>query len=194
MHANQMGRMIEEYTEFAASIESVAAYLDANTDGNNWSNTLVIITADHDHLVYGPQSDTVPYQPLQDNGPGQVPGHKWHSGSHSNHLVPIYSRGQGAYLVDAYATSFDAYADGLYSFGYGYYLHQIDLGSMMLDLVESDPCYADSDRDGEMTIDDFITFQSLFAVQNAYADCDGDGRLSVDDFVCFQTMFAGGCR
>jgi CHRD domain len=26
-----------------------------------------------------------------------------------------------------------------------------------------------------------------------YADCDGDGVLSIDDFICFQTFFALGC-
>ncbi len=26
-----------------------------------------------------------------------------------------------------------------------------------------------------------------------YADCDNDGQLSIDDFICFQTLFAIGC-
>lgn len=28
---------------------------------------------------------------------------------------------------------------------------------------------------------------------DCYADCDGDGVLSIDDFICFQTFFALGC-
>ena len=28
---------------------------------------------------------------------------------------------------------------------------------------------------------------------HCYADCDGDAALSIDDFVCFQTSFAVGC-
>ncbi len=28
---------------------------------------------------------------------------------------------------------------------------------------------------------------------DCYADCDADGALSIDDFICFQTMFAIGC-
>jgi DNA-binding beta-propeller fold protein YncE len=31
------------------------------------------------------------------------------------------------------------------------------------------------------------------AVPGCYADCDGDGVLSIDDFICFQTFFAIGC-
>ncbi len=32
-----------------------------------------------------------------------------------------------------------------------------------------------------------------FGQSNCYADCDGDGALSIDDFICFQTLFAIGC-
>ncbi len=28
---------------------------------------------------------------------------------------------------------------------------------------------------------------------SCYSDCDGDGVLSIDDFICFQTLFALGC-
>jgi alkaline phosphatase len=50
MHANNIGRMIEERIEFDDAVAAVSAYLDANTAGNSWANTLVIVTADHDHL------------------------------------------------------------------------------------------------------------------------------------------------
>jgi hypothetical protein len=54
-------------------------------------------------------------------------------------------------------------------------------------------CYPDCDGDGVLTIDDFICFQTFFALGDPYADCDGDGVLSIDDFICFQTFFAIGC-
>ncbi len=56
-----------------------------------------------------------------------------------------------------------------------------------------DLCYADADKDGELSISDFITFQTLFALGDPSADCDGDGALAIDDFICFQTFFAVGC-
>jgi hypothetical protein len=54
-------------------------------------------------------------------------------------------------------------------------------------------CYADSDGDGVLSIDDFITYQTEFAFGLPSADCDQDGMLSIDDFICFQTGFAIGC-
>ncbi len=33
----------------------------------------------------------------------------------------------------------------------------------------------------------------VFKPDSCYADCDGDGALSIDDFICFQTTFALGC-
>ena len=54
-------------------------------------------------------------------------------------------------------------------------------------------CKPDCDLDGSLSIDDFICFQTMFAVSNAYADCEADGDLDIDDFICFQTLFAVGC-
>jgi hypothetical protein len=55
------------------------------------------------------------------------------------------------------------------------------------------PCFADCDASGTLTIDDFICFQTLFAIGDPAADCDTSGTLNIDDFVCFQTLFALGC-
>ncbi len=64
-------------------------------------------------------------------------------------------------------------------------------------LVEFTPptpaCYPDCDLDGGLTIDDFICFQTLFALNDPAADCDADTILTIDDFICFQTLFAIGC-
>ena len=54
-------------------------------------------------------------------------------------------------------------------------------------------CYADTTGDGTLTIDDFIAFQTNFAIGSKLADCDQDTLLSIDDFICFQTLFAIGC-
>jgi hypothetical protein len=55
------------------------------------------------------------------------------------------------------------------------------------------PCFPDCDASGALTIDDFICFQTFFAIGDPYADCDASGNLSIDDFICFQTFFAIGC-
>ncbi len=54
-------------------------------------------------------------------------------------------------------------------------------------------CYPDCDADSVLTIDDFICFQTFFALSDPFADCDGDTVLTIDDFICFQTFFAIGC-
>jgi len=133
MHANNIGRMIEERIEFEETVEAVSAYLDANTNGNNWSNTLVLVTGDHDHLLLGPDSDTVPFQNLVDKGKGQVPSYKWQHAGHSNQLVPIYARGPGAQLLLTCAKRQDTYTDAQgRKFGRGAYLDQTDMFSVMM--------------------------------------------------------------
>lgn len=54
-------------------------------------------------------------------------------------------------------------------------------------------CIADFDADGSLTIDDFVAFQTTFAVSMPAADVDCDGSLSISDFIVFQTLFALGC-
>ena len=131
-HANNMGRLIEERIEFDDAVAAVSAYLDASTNGNNWANTLVIVTADHDHLLLGPDSDTIPYQDLEDNGTGHVPGYKWQNDSHSNQLVPLYARGAGANMIAACAKRSDAYTDlqGR-KFGRGTYLDETEIFAIL---------------------------------------------------------------
>ncbi len=69
----------------------------------------------------------------------------------------------------------------------------------------ADNCYPDIDNDNALSIDDFITFQTLFALGDGSANCDGSvtltdpvnfvwtPSLTIDDFICFQTLFAIGC-
>ncbi len=54
-------------------------------------------------------------------------------------------------------------------------------------------CYPDCDGSGTLNIDDFICFQTFYAIGDPYADCDSSGNLNIDDFICFQTFYAIGC-
>jgi alkaline phosphatase len=137
MHANNIGRMIEERIEFDDAIAAVSAYLNANTAGNNWSNTLVIVTADHDHLLMGPDSDTVPFQPLTDRGVKHVPGYRWQYNQHSNQLVPLFARGPKANMFAACAARGDAYTDAQgRKFGRGAYIDQTQIFA----IIDRDRC------------------------------------------------------
>ena len=127
MHGNSMGRMIEEHTAFNDAVQAVIDYLDADTHGNNWSNTLLIVTSDHDHNLYGPDSDTIAFQEVSDNGAGDLPGHLWHDNSHGNQLVPAWLRGPGADRVTDLSDGIDPVR--------GPYIDQVDIGRILLGAV-----------------------------------------------------------
>ncbi len=54
-------------------------------------------------------------------------------------------------------------------------------------------CYPDCDTSGVLNVNDYICFQTKFALGDPYADCDGNGVRNVNDYICFQTSFALGC-
>ncbi len=60
-------------------------------------------------------------------------------------------------------------------------------------VCDAPSCYPDCDGSGDLSIDDFICFQTFFALGDPFADCDADSALTIDDFICFQTFFALGC-
>ena len=135
MHANSLGRAIEEYTDFDEAVRAVEAWVDDPASSANWENTLVIVTADHDHLLLGPDAATVPFQAVEGRGAGVLPGHSWWSGTHSNQLVPIYARGAGSALLMAQADEMDqAIMDGRAT-GRGAYLTQPEMGQVLIELI-----------------------------------------------------------
>jgi alkaline phosphatase len=109
-HADLAGRMLEEQIDFNEAVQAVVDYLDTDTNGNNWGNTLLIVTADHEcgHLFgdgrvpgstffdvndNGKFDHEVDYAHVKDNGVGVLPETWYHSGSHTNALVPLYAKG-----------------------------------------------------------------------------------------------------
>jgi len=54
-------------------------------------------------------------------------------------------------------------------------------------------CPADCDGDDNLSIFDFLCFQTAFDVRQPIADCNGDGLFDVFDFLCFQSAFMDGC-
>lgn len=55
------------------------------------------------------------------------------------------------------------------------------------------PCPADLDGDGELTVADFVEYQRLFAAGDSRADFDGDGVLTFFDFLAYLNAFQAGC-
>jgi Metallo-peptidase family M12 len=55
-------------------------------------------------------------------------------------------------------------------------------------------CRTDINQDRTLSINDFIDFQTAFAIGDVLtADFTDDGGLSIDDFITFQTFYALGC-
>jgi hypothetical protein len=67
------------------------------------------------------------------------------------------------------------------------------MDNLIVGVAAGGGCYPDCDGTGTLNIDDFICFQTSFAIGDPYADCDASGTLNIDDFICFQTFFAIGC-
>ena len=92
-HSNLSGRCIEEEVAFSEAVEAVVKWVDQNS---NWTETLLIVTGDHETgYLTGPGSDPK-WQPLVNNGVGQMPGMEWHYGSHTNSLIPLFAKGAGS--------------------------------------------------------------------------------------------------
>jgi alkaline phosphatase len=120
-HSNQAGRMIEELSDFTNSIRVVCEWVEKNS---SWDETLVIVTADHETgLLWGPESDRMAFQPVVNNGAGQMPGLHYNTGDHSNSLVPLFVRGPGAKLFEKHIIAYDP--------KYGAYVDNIDIFKVM---------------------------------------------------------------
>ena len=67
-------------------------------------------------------------------------------------------------------------------------------GAIYVDNLEiaepAEVCLPDTNGDGLLNINDFIAFQTLFAISDPAADFNGDGLFTINDFVAFQTAFA----
>ena len=109
-HENQSGRMIEEQIDFENAVEAVVTWVRMNS---NWGETLLIITGDHETgYLTGPGSDPS-WEPIVNNGAGNLPGMEWHSGDHTNSLIAVSAMGSAARLLRGYADEDDP-VRGLY--------------------------------------------------------------------------------
>lgn len=136
MHANFLGRAIEEYDEFDAAVRAVVAWIERPDTAADWSNTLLVVTADHDHHLHGPDGERVPFAGLVNRGAGQLPGHRWFAATHSNFAVPLHVRGAGADRIAAAAVEEDRFQDREgRTFGRGRMTDQAELGRLLLELA-----------------------------------------------------------
>lgn len=134
-HANNAPRLVEEVVDMEKAVQSVVDWVESNS---SWEETLIVITADHETgYITGPASGPVEtesgemeiiYQPLVNNGRGNMPGLEFHSGGHTNSLVPVYARGAGAQEFVKIASQTDPQR--------GSYLDNTDIPNVIKTFVE----------------------------------------------------------
>lgn len=124
-HANQTTRVIEEQIGFNDSIEAVSNWVETNS---SWDETLVIITADHETgFLSGPGAGSeTGWTPLEGEA-GELPNVTWHSGNHTNSLVPLFAKGTGSDILAARAVNWDIVR--------GAYLDNTDIGEVIFDFL-----------------------------------------------------------
>ena len=128
-HKNDMDRMVGEMIGFNQAVQVVIDWVEDESNGSSWRNTLIIITGDHEtgYLTAGPQQ--FPDRPLgpinratlalekeiagsgrraswdDANGNAEIDAGEtvywaWNSGIHTNTLIPLYAKGVGAGRFD----------------------------------------------------------------------------------------------
>jgi len=102
-HQNAFNRQIEEQLEFHETIDTVVDWVELES---SWEETLVVITADHETgYLTGAGSDPT-WEPIEGTE-GELPAAAYHTGGHSNALVPVFARGPGAEEIGARADQHD---------------------------------------------------------------------------------------
>lgn len=109
-HYNWGARMVEEAQDFFRTIETVDSWIKKN---GGYEKNLVLITSDHETgCVYGPESDKIPFQAIVNNGKGKLPSFRFNSGGHTNVLIPVFGRGNGAEMIKTFSTRPDSVRGG----------------------------------------------------------------------------------
>jgi alkaline phosphatase len=136
-HANNMDLMIGEQIDFDNAVQTVIDWVENPSNGSSWTNTLVIITADHEcgyltagvgvfpNVSLGAVNDTtLSLEKIYSGGgglraswddsdndavidAGETVYWAWNSDDHTNTLVPLYARGAGAELFVGLIAGYD---------------------------------------------------------------------------------------
>jgi alkaline phosphatase len=127
-HSNEPDRMVEEMADYYEAVDSVVAWVESH---GGWNDTLLILSADHESgLLWGLKSSTIAFDPLEDRGPGKLPGLAYNSHGHSNSLVPLWVRGSGSQRFAALVKAKDPTAAAQWHYS-GQYVDNTDIFAVM---------------------------------------------------------------
>jgi len=106
-HNNKLDELVYELSDFYDALNAVVAWIESH---GGWEENLLIVTTDHGSgLLLGPDSDKVFWQPIANEGQGQLPKAKFHTKGHTNELVRLYAKGPGSQLFVQLAEREDSY-------------------------------------------------------------------------------------
>jgi len=135
-HDNNTARMMEEEMDFNGAVEAAVEWV---VQKSNWSETLIMVTADHEcGYLWGANSGGIRtnaeplekvWKPVVNKGKGNIPEMQWYSGSHTNSPVPIFAKGGGWKSLQKAADEYD--------YRYGSFLDNAKLGKCLLDLLRN---------------------------------------------------------
>ena len=128
-HANATARIIEEQIDFNNSVKVVIDWVEANS---SWDETLLLVLTDHGNAMpMGPDSDTIAFQPIQNNGQGELPGVLWHYGTHTNENTLMFAKGAGSEMLFDYVVGEDFGLVEILAFNDGRYIDNTSVFSVM---------------------------------------------------------------
>ncbi|MGO1972815.1 MAG: alkaline phosphatase [Propionibacteriaceae bacterium] len=120
-HQNTLNRQIEEQVDFHKAIDTVVDWVERES---NWDETQVIVTADHESgYITGAGSDPT-WEPIEGEK-GELPKAEYHTGGHSNHLVPMFARGPLSEEIAANADKTDPV--------HGKYLNNVEIARSLFE-------------------------------------------------------------
>ncbi len=139
-HARDTGGIIEEQIDFNQSVKVVVDWVNANS---SWNETLVIVLTDHGNgMPMGPNSNTIAFEPIQNNGQGVLPGVRWHYNTHTNENTLMWAMGVGA---DLFYNEVDGNDPGLVNvlgFNDGRYINNTDVFTVMNAVIPEPASFA----------------------------------------------------
>lgn len=152
-HANDTGRVIEEQMDFNHAVRAVVAWVEAN---RSWRDTLLIVLTDHGTgMPMGPDSATVPFEPIRTRGAGQLPGVRWHTGNHSNEIVLMRAIGAGSELFKARLAGQDPALRTVLGFNDGGYIDNTTVFAVMKDAMRpAEPAVTETARPAERYVNE----------------------------------------
>ncbi|WP_058555359.1 alkaline phosphatase [Thiohalocapsa sp. ML1] len=132
-HGRDTAGIIEEQMDFNAAVKAATDWVE---DNSNWMETLLIVLTDHGNAMpMGPDSDDYPFQAIQNNGQGNLPGVQWHYGTHTNENTLFFAKGAGSDLFYDHVLGFDPYLASVLGFNDGRYIENSAVFGVMRDAM-----------------------------------------------------------